>query len=489
MEIRIISATQSERRVFLMKIKKRIFGLVLFISVMLVGASVSAAKPLNADFATFQVCRLTDASTIALAGTFPEVPASDDGLLYVFSLMPYEYDIPVGAQAVATIPLTTEPMASFSLTDPTYGTRLYCKFVFAVANGGQFRMISQPQYIINPELLATQTRPRAVRPLKSLQGRDFLNYYVDGDVNKNMTTIQFLSNGINPATTHPMAYAADSRPVDKLHYMMNATNAQGVFALVTEFQKIAKNGVTENFVIGNEVNIRKWNYVAWTDWDTYVRDYYQVFRVAYNAIKSINANARVFICLDQTWDRNRPASHGEYYEALDGKDFLDKFNAIVKREGNIDWGLNQHPYNVPLTWSKFWDYNGCPDGGYCKAQVNSNKMVTVQNLSVITNYIQKPEFLYEGNVRHFIIGEIGASRDQGVEAQAACLCAQYVVARNNPVVEEIIYLLQDDNTVNSSTSGFSAEMWENMDGANGAAYEAQAMSIIGISDWSQVIKW
>ena len=57
----------------------------------------------------------------------------------------------------------------------------------------------------------------------------------------------------------------------------------------------------ENWIIGNEVNVRTWNYMAWTDWENYIREYAQAFRVAYNAIMSTNANARVYVCIDQYW--------------------------------------------------------------------------------------------------------------------------------------------------------------------------------------------
>lgn len=104
------------------------------------------------------------------------------------------------------------------------------------------------------------------------------------------------------------------------------------------------NPYSEDWLIGNEVNNRIWNYMAWTDWDTYIREYEQVFRVAYNAIKSESANAQVYICLEQDWDRNRPTSHQEYYEYIDAKDFIQKFNENIRKTGNIDWGVSEHPY-------------------------------------------------------------------------------------------------------------------------------------------------
>lgn len=216
----------------------------------------------------------------------------------------------------------------------------------------------------------------------------------------------------------------------------------------------------------------------------------QTFRVAYNAIRSQNANARVFVCIDQNWDRNRPAGHAEYYEYIDGKDFLEKFNAMVAAEGNIDWGVAQHPYPVPLTYAKFWDMSGCPSGGYMAAQVSSGKMMTFQNLSLLTNYLQTPQMLSPtGAVRHVILSEIGLTNAQGVEVQAAALYASYVAAKSNPYVEEIIYLLSySEPQVDTRLSGQSQLVYNSLGTAQEAVYDAWAKAFIGISDWSQVIK-
>ena len=33
----------------------------------------------------------------------------------------------------------------------------------------------------------------------------------------------------------------------------------------------------------------------------------------------------------------------EYYQYMDGKDFLQRFNLYIKQSGDIKWGLAQHP--------------------------------------------------------------------------------------------------------------------------------------------------
>ncbi|MCM1048596.1 MAG: DUF5722 domain-containing protein [Clostridiales bacterium] len=483
--------------------KKCIYGALaaalLLMSGIMFGMQANAADALNQSFAKSAQSKLVDKATISYSAQLPKVPSSDDGMLYLYEMQPFEYSISASATPVASASATANPQFTIAYT----GTRLYTKLGLAVKVGGQNVLIANPQYISNPELLATHTKARKNRPLKSLASKDFCNLLIQSDSNINgvirdgYTTVQVISDmtaGTNEGYKNPYARAAamasDTHPVTPLRYMLNASDVNGINAMTQLLTRCAAESSAENYIIGNEVNVRKWNYMVWQDWDSYVREYAQVFRVAYNAIKSQNANARVFICLDQNWDRNRASSHAEYYEYIDGKDFLDKFNALISREGNIDWGVAQHPYPVPLTYAKFWDMSGCPDGNYMKNQVSSGKMVTFQNLSVLTNYLQRKEMLSpDGKVRHVILSEIGLTNAQGVDVQAAALYASYAAAKANPYVEEIIYLCDySELQLDCRLSGQSQLVFNSLGTADEATYEAWAKSFIGISNWSQVIK-
>ena len=58
---------------------------------------------------------------------------------------------------------------------------------------------------------------------------------------------------------------------------------------------------------------------------------------------------RVFFSTDYEWKR---ANSNLMYGA---KDFIDRFNADIRDEGNIEWGLAYHPYPHPMTEPEFWD--------------------------------------------------------------------------------------------------------------------------------------
>ena len=476
------------------KPNKRVYGVLFVLLVLMAGIQTNAAKALNQAFAVAAQSILLDKKTISYTATLPEIPVSDDGIVYLYEMQPFEYAVAPTAVPAASAPASLTP----AFTVPYTETRLYTKLGLAVKSGGQNVLIANPQYIANPELLAAHTKARQVRALKSEQGKEFCNLYLTentaGVMAGRYTTAQVMNTGSNQAITNPYSRAAlmptDPRPVTPRHYMLNASEPAGINAIASELSKVAANSTIENFIIGNEVNVRTWNYMIWTDWDSYIREYAQAFRVAYNAVKSQNANAHVFICIDQNWDRNRPVGHAEYYEFIDGKDFLAKFNALIASEGNIDWGVAQHPYPVPLTYAKFWDMSGCPSGSYMAAQVSSGKMMTFQNLTLLTNALQNPEMPSpSGAVRHVILSEIGLTNAQGTEVQAAALYASYVAAKSNPFVEEIIYLLSfSEPQVDTRLSGQSQLVYDSLGTANEAVYDAWAKAYIGISDWSQVIR-
>lgn len=475
------------------RVKSHISYILLLVLFMLLGIRVNAAKALDTDFAVSASSVLTDRTTISYTAVLPEIPASDDGMLYLFELQPSEYVVSMGAVPAASAPVSLIP----EFTVPYTEARLYTKLGLAVKVGGQNILIANPQYIANPELLAIYTRPRQVRPLKSEQGKDFCNLYLSGNISGviagSYTTAQVMNDGKNPIITNPYARAdaaaADTHPAAPRYYMLNASDTAGINAITAELKLCAANSTVENFIIGNEVNTRVWNYMTWIDWDTYIREYAQAFRVAYNAIKSQNANARVFVCIDQSWDRNRPTRHKEYYECIDAKDFLAGFNAILSKEGNIDWGVAQHPYPVPLTYAKFWDLSGCRNGRYMAEQVASGKMITFQNLSLLTNYLQQPELLSPtGKVRHVILSEIGLTNAQGTDVQAAAVYASYMAAQRNPYIDEIIYLLADSEPqIDTRLSGQSQLVYNSLGTATQTVYDAWAKALIGINDWEEVL--
>ena len=142
-----------------------------------------------------------------------------------------------------------------------------------------------------------------------------------------------------------------------------------------------------------------------------------------------------------------------------------------------------------MGYAKFWDMSGCKNGNAYAEQVATGEIVTFQNLSVLTDFMQTPIMLdTKGKVRHIILSEIGLSNKQGSETQAAALCASYAAVKDNPFIDEIIYLpAYSDPGMDASMDAFSQTIYNEMDGINSAQYLEWAKSYIGISDWSEII--
>ncbi|MCR5249055.1 MAG: hypothetical protein K6E50_00455 [Lachnospiraceae bacterium] len=427
-------------------------------------------------------CVLADESTILLRMNLGGQPATGDAELNVYQLAPYQYELSEG-EIVGTAAVSDSPEARFPRAPHDSVDSLYCKYVFATKEG---EMLGEPQYIVNPELLATSTKEREGYQPKGLADI-FYNYNLDTEEGGDHLILQINNYGSNPTLRHPAGNGTDPYPVDEgpFQYMFNAANAEGVNALAASMHNLADTHITQDYIVGNEVNERKWCYVNYMDWDRYVREYLQGFRVSYNAIKSANANAHVFICLSQDWDRNRTPGEPEYYAYIDAKDFVLKFNAMIKAAGDVDWGLSYHPHPVPLTHARFWDMTGM-DPIY-SIMINTNAMVSFQNLSVLTDFMMAPELLSPtGRVRHMMASETGLSAGQGEEVQAAALYASYQACIRNPYIETMIY--SPDPSINAVFLAKTQEVYDNMGGPADPEYDAWAKSVIGIDDWSRVLR-
>lgn len=462
------------------KLSLMIFGAVLAFSLNI------RANALTANLAAWAKCVLINANTVSYQASLTSLPASDDNMLYLYALMPYEYSVGAGDVLIASAPLSTNPAFTFSLND-----RICNKFALCVKAGGVYTMIAEAQYITNPEVAATRTRtPQSVPFVEPYEKMALVQLGQVSSLNIltfNYSTIVVV-NKSTPALINPKAKTGDPHPIGKkMYYALNAGNAEGVSALRTHMLDMAGNTHVDEFIIGNEVNTRTWNYMALTSWEDYIREYVQAFRVAYNTIKSTNANAKVYISLDQQWNRKKAGD----YSFIDGADFLLIFNDLICREGNIDWCLAFHPYLTPMTYAKFWDMSGCPNGAYYQQQIQSNAVVSFQNLPAMTGFMAMPAMKNtKGAVRDIILPEIGITQAQGVEVQAAAMLACYQACRNNPYIKRIFFhRINEGGATNFSTTGISEQVYQAIAAGNPGAYNQWGLNYLGISDWRQIVMY
>ena len=421
------------------------------------------------------------------------VPSSDDGRYYVYANEVYE-DGPTG-KVVAKVDAGKSVSVTFPLNYNTEESNLSRKFLIAMKKGGRMVQVSDEHYITNPEALAAYTTPRMNVGIKgilpdvtkisngeltelsvqqvvynlsvdticsdaSVPGAipftyNGKTYYFDGTVISNydgfvramnrsgiQVTMVILNHGTGAWSQdliHPMAAGGADCP----SYALNVANASGTDHLKAIGAFLGQRysgqqgcGQVDNWIVGNEVNARtSWWYTTSTSLDFNVGIYAKAFRIIYNELKSMNANVRIYNSIDQEW--NRKSNPGSFL----AKEYLDRFNYYMIREGNIDWGLSYHPYNSPLYDPYAWN------GPAVWVQDSlKTPYITMQNIDILIDYMHRSEFLNPaGEVRSISIAEIGYTSSFGDEKQEASIAYGYLKAASLPDVDSFILFRQTDD--------------------------------------------
>lgn len=500
------------------------------------------------DFAVIESCLInSETGKIDVTVTAPAIAASDDGYYYLFEEKTYDTAIN-GDEYIIEEGKDTKLTFSVKLNYDSGNSRLFSKFVVAMLKDGEFVEISRPRYITNPEAIAKYSpsfsqsgskKGLLVDPNKLLGSElddlgvkhaaynIFISRFFNGSgigytyngksysfsravveeydhvfstlTQKGIDVTAILLNDMHGKTEliHPLARSGGSAP----YCAFNAADESGTqyLAAIASFlaQRYSGNGHGKvmNWIIGNEINARhEWNYIKYMETDSYVEEYAKAFRIFYNAIKSINGNARVYISLDQQWGKSLTRTNG--YSA---KEILDSFNKNIKRNGNIDWGVAEHPYNYPLENPRAWSLSGRA-GSYI-LDSETTPVLSIKNIHVLTDYLQKEEFLTDdGKVRHVSLSEMGYTSSSGQELQAASFVYAYKIVEANQYIDNLLLSRQTDASVEIS-QGLALGI-NTLDGGHKAIYNAYkyvdtsraseftdfALRVIGISSWSEVIK-
>ncbi len=506
-----------------------------------------------ADFASIESCLInTETGKIDIVMKAKDLAVSDDGYYYLFEEKTYQNDLAT-SEYIIEDQKDVELTFSVNLNYNTTASRLFSKFVVAVKKNGAYLPITRPHYITNPEAIARYTPsfgdtkskkgllvdPEKLRtnelddlgvrhaayniPLSRILGPTTNDYYptihytyngksyaFNGQImaeydyiftsltNRGIITTAIILNdrSSRPELIHPKARSGGHAP----YYAFNATDESGTETIAAIASFLASrysgtgNGKVMNWVIANEINARsEWNYIEYMDTASYVDEYARAFRVFYNALLSVNGNARVYISLDQQWGKSLYSKNG-----YASKDILDEFNRNLKAEGNIDWGLAQHPYNYPLTSAKAWSSGG--RAASYVLETETTPVITIKNLHVLTDYLQKPEMRTDdGEVRHLILSEMGYTSSQGQELQSASFVYAYKVIEANQYVDSMLFSRETDASeevaqglaLGICTLGGGRksiyEAFKYVDTSESAKYTDFALRVIGITSWDQVI--
>ncbi len=505
------------------------------------------------DFVNIASCAIdTSTGKIRIETSSEGIPKSDDKYYYLFAMDSFRDSLGENDEYITRIYKDDETQMSCPLNTGSSIDRLYQKYTVAVRLEGEYVPVSTPKYITNPEVLAKHTgvfmNPLSKKgilidyhkvnsgQLEDLGVRqaainiriaDILGpstssffptiyytyngktYSFNGGVlsgfdntvasltAKGISTTAILLNSWSSShisLIHPDARSAGSCP----YYMFNGADEAGVELLAAVGSFLADrysgtgNGRISNWVIANEINARKeWNYLNYTDVSSYSAEYAKAFRVLYTAIRSTSSSARVYISLDQQWDRNLK-NNPDY----DGRDVLDCFNSYISEHGNIDWGIAYHPYNVPLTTCKTWNSTK-----YVSHSPGTS-IISMQNIEVLINYLHQEPFLdRNGDVRSIMLTELGyTSSGSGTEQlQAAAIAYAYYKVQYYPDIDGLLLNRQTDDgteiaqglatgiTYQSGGKKLSYNVFKYMDTDERETYTEFAKPLIGISSWNQII--
>ena len=435
-----------------------------------------------------------DKETVSLTLSMPDIPKSDDSMIYLFAFEIYEectFSDGFNRESIASAKKSTDS----ELQWPYESGQLFQQFVPALLLDGKYVPISTSICISNPEMLADDSvsvpRPESKKGLlldpqmldtplltdldvkyaiyniplshilgetsnadlptityeykgkeykfngASIKGYDNLFKYLT-DSGMNSTAIVLNDwNDAYPELIHPMAR---NKEAGAYYYALNTSDKEGcdyieaIASFLTERYSGKEYGLVSNWVIANEINqYRIWNYMDTDDINLYCTEFEKAMRIFYNAAKSNYADANVYFSIDHDWNNN----DGKNEDHFNAKEVVEKINDIAQQRGNYNWGLAIHPYPDPLTKVNYWTET------YDKTE--DAPILTMMNLSTVTDVLKKEEYLdRSGDVRSITVTELGFSSASGEKLQAAAFAYCYFIIEANPYVDAFIMNRQTD---------------------------------------------
>lgn len=506
---------------------------------------MAAGKPLQTYFCYIDGGQVN----VITVGTAP----SDDGQYYLFALKTYESEVGARTDYCATAPAAELAHFLVPLDLNTASSKLYSRFVVTVLQNGVFVPVSTEMYITNPEAVAsagTASIAEATGRKKGIytgwQNAADISVLGAGYAVDMFDATYFLNGGGYAYTYNGKVYNFSAKEIAAADIKVQAYNAQNVDVVMILLNSNKKGGESQDlvypaamtgvaqgtatpnmyafnvssqageekleawvsflaerynggpgsagsvhhFIVGNEVNSSyAWHYAGDISAEQFYKEYAKQFRVCYNAIKSHNATAKVYTCIDQCWTH---IDTGHKKSSYSGKEIMTGFNNEIKSTGNINWSLSFHPYSVPLMHTKFWTTKPGYQG-LVKHSENT-EMVNPTNIEVVTNYFAKPEFfapadpvsLAPGGVRDMIISELGfnsspASADTDENVQAAAMVYAYKLAMANPYVKAVMINNVIDNA-EEAAQGLAFGL-KRADGSMKPAYNAYMLMDTGNTDY------
>lgn len=464
--------------------------------------------------ATITSVTLSNKKTVKVQATVKNCVKSVDSYYYLFHLSCVGSSVARNAKPDAKVKKSTKVTMTAPLNYGTSASKLQSRFVLAVKTdkAGAYSVICTPKFISNPEKLASynyafpksatkkglQVDPYYLSDAVELGVRHTaynvclddliatpeqenavqgISYKYNGNVywfNRGIvesidnTLNQYKKNGIIVSAIFLLRWRDDisylipkaARAPGHGFYALNTSEAKARKHLEAIFtflaQRYTPDGRIANWILGNEVNnYGTYHYTGSAALANNARIYANAYRLAYIAVRSVYAKARVYISLDQVWTYLVANSHTS-------KQFLEKFAEYWEAYGDLgDFNIAFHPYPAPLEDPAFW----ANSRGLVAQNVNS-PCISMSNLRVLTDYVKSKW----GNGVRIILSEQGfTSQKYGMDAetlQAAAMAYAYYLAEFNSSVDAFILHRHVDHQAEQAI-GLHLGLWTNDGGASG----------------------
>lgn len=239
--------------------------------------------------------------------------------------------------------------------------------------------------------------------------------------------------------------------------------------LAEKYTSEDRTGFCGSYIIGCEVNSNRYtNNAGPMSVSEYAQAYATVLRTADSALRSVYSNGRVYVPFANNF--NRPSYDGNSDSTLDYSvmDFLTHLSQIIKDGGDIPFRVSIDPYNIDRDKADFKDAEG-------SAYSYDARYITMDNINILTSLLSQPAYMYNGQRRSVIIGEIsysaGSNTEEEQKAQAAAYSLAYYKAEANEQIEALIYAEQVDTASDKRNAGLYTR-------ANGTENTAEAQKSI-----------
>ncbi len=467
------------------------------------------------------------------AGSDYSLVNSEDGLFHLIAQGTYVSGS--NGTEVATAPIGAGASFTFPLNKNSASSNLMKRFIVCVMRGGELVPVSSAHYITNPEACATLAASRQDHGKKGILPASGLVYSSDllslgvQQVSYNLNLGELCAGGGIGYTYNGRSYSFNSSMIsgyDRLiqrfnsmglqvtmillnnkygdqtlihpsarggsahYYMLNCDEEAGAEKLAAVMSFLANryagigHGQIDNWIIGNEINAYSdWNYMSAGDVKSYTDEYAEGFRICYNAIRSENANARVYTCIDQQWSSSISSRY------FPGKSFLNAFQNSMVNGGNIAWHLAAHPYNYPLTDPSVWVEHGQV------THSSDSPYLSMRNIEVLTDYLCQSHYLTpQQEVRSVLLSEVGYTSSRGEGLQAASVVYAYLQTAGNQHVDGLILSREQDHGTELAQGlalgllgpgggkKLAYTYYQGIDGAGAQAIIDQASAVIGVPD-------